>query len=182
MLAYGDALAIALLRKRRGLAAIEFYRKHDSKWSTKTVKDVMTSDRSKMPVAVLSNCKIADAIPKLLGSHTGVVAVLNDKGHLVDALTDSDIQLLSKISRPDIATVDEALTEANCEHDRKSVLSLGLCVVLEDEFVVDAVLKMTNSGQRGCFVANGNGDCVGFLSLAECFQAGVLPVVFKDVN
>ena len=138
--ALGDALAIALLR-RRGFDETKFKLFHPGgKLGAilKTATDLMQTDQA-MPL-VKSGTAMADALLEMTSKNLGCVGVVDSKGHLIGMLTDGDLRrVVATGVVPDI--IDDAMTKTplvvECNTLAASVLQTMNTKKITQIFVVD---------------------------------------------
>lgn len=164
MIAYGDALAVALL-KRIGLTAEDFGVYHPGgKLGKKLLKvsDVM-HEYDDLPI-VSSDTTMDQAILTLSEKNLGCVLIIDDNQVLKGVITDGDLkrhmdsELLSKTAG--------------------SVMSLNPKTIESSALAVDAVNIMTHDENH--YITNlvvtdeKSGNVTGLIRLQDCFHAGIV--------
>ena len=164
MMALGDALAVALM-KRRGLTAEDFAFVHPGgligRRMTKRVRDLMHSGNS-LPV-VSPHTSLRDALVEIVEKGLGVTTVV-EKDHLVGVITDGDLKriLLSKESSNPL----EVAVADYIEHTPATVDA--------DDLVATAVRLMETNQPRPItsLVVMDRDIPVGVIHLHDCLQHG----------
>jgi arabinose-5-phosphate isomerase len=151
-LAMGDALAVALLKKR-GFTAEDFARSHPSgslgKRLLLRVSDVMhTGDR--VP-AVSAAVTLRDALLEMTDKGLGMTAIIDDERRILGIFTDGDLRrtlddgadiratLISDVMHANCKTVPEDMLAAEALHILEENKITGLLVTAEDDRLVGAL-------------------------------------------
>lgn len=159
-LALGDALAMALL-KRRGFTPQDFSRLHPGgKLGARliTVGKVMHQNEE-VPMIVEGAC-MTEALLMMTSKTFGCVGVINTSGYLKGIITDGDLRrhmsptLLESI-------VDDIMTP--------SPFTLTPSILAQE-----ALTLMNEKGITGSFVLNEEQKVCGFLHMHDCIKAGVV--------
>ena len=159
MMAYGDALAVALL-ERRGFKADDFRTYHPGGKLGSMLKKVSEIMRTGDEVpTVPEDTNLEDAIVVLSELGLGCVGVLNSTGHLSGMLTDGDIRRIVR-DRKHYKTVDEAMTK-----DPVTVESTGLAH--------SAISIMSDRNITQLFVVDDD-QCCGIIHMHDVLKAGVV--------
>jgi len=159
MMAYGDALAVALL-ERRGFKADDFRTYHPGGKLGSMLKKVSEIMRTGDEVpTVPEGTNLEDAIVVLSELGLGCVGVLNSTGHLSGMLTDGDIRRIVR-DRKHYKTVDEAMTK-----DPVTVESTGLAH--------SAISIMSDRNITQLFVVDDD-QCCGIIHMHDVLKAGVV--------
>lgn len=159
MMAYGDALAVALL-ERRGFKADDFRTYHPGGKLGSMLKKVSEIMRTGDEVpTVPEGTNLEDAIVVLSELGLGCVGVLNSTGHLSGMLTDGDIRRIVR-DRKHYKTVDEAMTQ-----DPVTVESTGLAH--------SAISIMSDRNITQLFVVDDD-QCCGIIHMHDVLKAGVV--------
>lgn len=159
MMAYGDALAVALL-ERRGFKADDFRTYHPGGKLGSMLKKVSEIMRTGDDVpTVPEGTNLEDAIVVLSELGLGCVGVLDPAGHLSGMLTDGDIRRIVR-DRKHYKTVDEAMTR-----DPVTVDSTGLAH--------SAISIMSERNITQLFVVDED-QCCGIIHMHDVLKAGVV--------
>ena len=159
MMAYGDALAVALL-ERRGFKADDFRTYHPGGKLGSMLKKVSEIMRTGDEVpTVPEGTNLEDAIVVLSELGLGCVGVLNSTGRLSGMLTDGDIRRIVR-DRKHYKTVDEAMTK-----DPVTVESTGLAH--------SAISIMSDRNITQLFVVDDD-QCCGIIHMHDVLKAGVV--------
>lgn len=159
MMALGDALAIALLR-RRGFSSEDFSVFHPGgalAARLKRVGDLMHSGDA-VPLAKPDD-KVSDALLEMTAKTFGVVGVVDDAGRLVGILTDGDLRrhmatdLLSRTVR-DVMTANPRTIGAGA-------------------LAQEALRTMNDIGITSLFIVDTKQQPIGILHMHDCLRAGV---------
>lgn len=161
MMAYGDALAVALL-ERMGLTPEQYKVFHPGgKLGQKlmSVADLMISGDD-LPI-VTNHARMDEVLITLTSKNLGAVLVLDDAGILQGLVTDGD---LKRHMAPDLLTrpVTDIMTRAP-----QSIAS--------DALAVEALNIMTHDPKRylTSLVVTDPGHTYGMIRLQDCLQAGL---------
>ncbi|MBN2283438.1 MAG: KpsF/GutQ family sugar-phosphate isomerase [Deltaproteobacteria bacterium] len=141
-LAMGDALAVALVKKKN-FSERDFYRFHPGGYLGQrlmaSVKDCMISD-DRMPL-VLSGTPSLAAIEKIDEKNLGFVLVVDEGKRLLGILTDGDVRrFVKKGTDFSKAIVDQLMTRAPKTIDQNTSLAETIEVLQRDEITTLAVL------------------------------------------
>jgi arabinose-5-phosphate isomerase len=162
-LAMGDALAVALLKKR-GFTAEDFARSHPSgslgKRLLLRVSDVMrTGDR--VP-AVSPDVSLRDALLEMTDKGLGMTAIVDADRRILGIFTDGDLRRTLDAGADIRATIIRDVMHANCKTIDQDVLAAEALHVLEQN-------KIT-----GLLVANEGGLLIGALNIHDLFREGLM--------
>jgi len=161
-LAMGDALAVALLKKRK-FGREDFALLHPGGALGRRlhlqVEDVMFSG-DKMPV-IHQNSSLHEAIVEMTGKRFGCTCVINDDGILQGIITDGDLRrLLEKTTDISNITAAEAMTR-NPKTVESSAMATEPLHVMENFNILQIV------------VVDKKGRPVGMIHLHDLLEAGV---------
>jgi arabinose-5-phosphate isomerase len=162
-LAMGDALAVALLKKR-GFTAEDFARSHPSgslgKRLLLRVSDVMrTGDR--VP-AVSPDVSLRDALLEMTDKGLGMTAIVDADRRILGIFTDGDLRRTLDAGADIRATIIRDVMHANCKTIDQDVLAAEALHVLEQN-------KIT-----GLLVADEDRLLVGALNIHDLFREGLM--------
>ena len=162
-LAMGDALAVALLKKR-GFTAEDFARSHPSgslgKRLLLRVSDVMrTGDR--VP-AVSPDVSLRDALLEMTDKGLGMTAIVDADRRVLGIFTDGDLRRTLDAGADIRATIIRDVMHANCKTIDQDVLAAEALHVLEQN-------KIT-----GLLVADEDGLLIGALNIHDLFREGLM--------
>ena len=161
MIAYGDALAVALL-ERTGLTPEQYKVFHPGgKLGQRlmTVGEIMVQGEN-LPV-VGPDCKMGEALIVLTGKNLGAVLVLDAKKKLMGIITDGD---LKRHMAPNL--LERPVTE---------IMTVNPQTITPDLLAVKALDIMTKTPGRyitSLVVVDGSETC-GIIRLQDCIQAGI---------
>lgn len=161
MIAYGDALAVALL-ERTGLTPEQYKVFHPGgKLGQRlmTVGEIMVQGEN-LPV-VGPDCKMGEALLVLTGKNLGAVLVLDAKKKLMGIITDGD---LKRHMAPNL--LERPVTE---------IMTVNPQTITPDLLAVKALDIMTKTPGRyitSLVVVDGSETC-GIIRLQDCIQAGI---------
>ncbi|XBQ17603.1 MAG: KpsF/GutQ family sugar-phosphate isomerase [Oceanicaulis sp.] len=161
MLAFGDALAVALI-EARGFTASDFARFHPGGAlgsALARAEDLMHAGED-MPL-VRTGTGMGAALIEMSGKGFGCVGVVGEDGTLAGMITDGDLR---RRMAPD-------LVETAVEH----VMTAGPATITPDTLASDALRRMT-VGERKItqlFVCDPGGRPVGLLHIHDLLRAGV---------
>lgn len=159
MMALGDALAIALLR-RRGFSSEDFSVFHPGgalAGRLKRIGDLMHTGEA-IPLASPQD-RVSDALLVMTAKTFGVVGIVADDGRLIGIVTDGDLRrhmasdLLGR-------TVGDVMTAGP--------RTIGAGALAEE-----ALRTMNENGITSLFVVDGRQCPVGILHMHDCLRAGV---------
>ena len=162
-LAFGDALAVALL-DARGFGAEDFARSHPGgalgRKLLVRIRDVMRTG-SAIP-CVLPNATVAEAIVKISEGKMGMVGVTSSENHVLGVFTDGDLRR-ALVNRPDLLklSVDAVMT-----HNPR--------VMSADKLAAEAVEIMEKHKINQILVANEYNELIGALNMHDLFKAKAL--------
>ena len=162
-LAMGDALAVALLKKR-GFTAEDFARSHPSgslgKRLLLRVSDVMhTGDR--VP-AVSEFVSLRDALLEMTDKGLGMTAIVDDEGHIQGIFTDGDLR----------RTLDAGADIR--ETQIRDVMHVDCKTVPGDMLAAEALHILEENKITGLLVAGENDELVGALNIHDLFREGLM--------
>ena len=162
-LAMGDALAVALLKKR-GFTAEDFARSHPSgslgKRLLLRVSDVMhTGDR--VP-AVGATASLRDALLEMSDKGLGMTAIVDDERRILGIFTDGDLRRTLDAGADIRETRISEVMHENCKTVPAEMLAAEALHILEEN-------KIT-----GLLVADDGGRLVGALNIHDLFREGLM--------
>ena len=162
-LAMGDALAVALLKKR-GFTAEDFARSHPSgslgKRLLLRVSDVMrTGDR--VP-AVSADVSLRDALLEMTDKGLGMTAIVDSDRRILGIYTDGDLRRTLDTGADIRATIIRDVMHTNCKTVAEDVLAAEALHILEEN-------KIT-----GLLVADDDGALIGALNIHDLFREGLM--------
>ena len=162
-LAMGDALAVALLKKR-GFTAEDFARSHPSgslgKRLLLRVSDVMhTGDR--IPV-VDKDVSLRDALLEMSAKGLGMTAIVDDANRILGIFTDGDLRRTLDAGADIRETPIRDVMHTNCKTADQDMLAAEALHMLEEN-------KIT-----GLLVINDDGILVGALNIHDLFREGLM--------
>ena len=162
-LAMGDALAVALLKKR-GFTAEDFARSHPSgslgKRLLLRVSDVMhTGDR--VP-AVSAAVSLRDALLEMTNKGLGMTAIVDDKRRILGIFTDGDLRRTLDAGADIRETGIRDVMHENCKTVPADMLAAEALHILEEN-------KIT-----GLLVADEGDRLVGALNIHDLFREGLM--------
>ena len=163
MLAMGDALAVALLKKR-GFTAEDFARSHPSgslgKRLLLRVSDVMhTGDR--IP-AVDKDVSLRDALLEMSAKGLGMTAIVDNAYRILGIFTDGDLRRTLDAGADIRETPIRDVMHTNCKTADQDMLAAEALHMLEEN-------KIT-----GLLVINDDGVLVGALNIHDLFREGLM--------
>ncbi len=162
-LAMGDALAVALLKKR-GFTAEDFARSHPSgslgKRLLLRVSDVMRSG-DRIP-AVTADVTLRDALLEMTDKGLGMTAIVDANRHILGIYTDGDLRRTLDTGADVRSTIIRDVMHADCITTGASILAAEALRVLEEN-------KITS-----LLVADEDGTLVGALNIHDLFREGLL--------
>ena len=162
-LALGDALAVALI-KRRGFKEEDFAMLHPSgalgKRLLLTVADLMhTGDE--LPV-VHMNTGVKDAVSVINLKRFGSTAVIDDNGAVVGIITDGDLRrAISKYEEPYEMKAIDIMTE-------------NPKIIAENDLAASALRIMETFSISALFVLNEQKNLVGIIHIQDLLKAGLV--------
>jgi len=162
-LAFGDALAIALL-DARGFTAEDFARSHPGgklgKQLLLHISDLMHRDEA-LP-RVPESASLGEAIIEMTRSRLGLCALVDEDGRPVGVITDGDIR----------RHVEEI---SDLKHfPARRIMTAKPKTVQPDALAAAAVELMQQKRIQGLLVTDGDGRLVGALNFQDLLQAGVV--------
>ena len=162
-LAMGDALAVALLKKR-GFTAEDFARSHPSgslgKRLLLRVSDVMRSG-DRIP-AVEPGVTLRDALLEMTDKGLGMTAIVDDQRHILGIYTDGDLRRTLDDGADIRKTLIRDVMHANCKTVGADILAAEALHILEEN-------KIT-----GLLVADDDNVLVGALNIHDLFREGLM--------
>ena len=162
-LAMGDALAVALLKKR-GFTAEDFARSHPSgslgKRLLLRVSDVMrTGDR--IP-AVRDDVSLRDALLEMTEKGLGMTAIVDAERRILGIYTDGDLRRTLDGGADIRSTVIRDVMHSNCK------------TVGEDILAAEALHMLEQNKITGLLVADDDGVLIGALNIHDLFREGLM--------
>ncbi len=162
-LAMGDALAVALLKKR-GFTAEDFARSHPSgalgKRLLLRVSDVMhTGER--IP-AVGRDVSLRDALLEMSAKGLGMTAIVDDADRILGIFTDGDLRRTLDAGADIRETPISEVMHTNCKTASQDMLAAEALHMLEEN-------KIT-----GLLVVDDDGALVGALNIHDLFREGLM--------
>ncbi len=162
-LAMGDALAVALLKKR-GFTAEDFARSHPSgnlgKRLLLRVSDVMrTGDR--VP-AVSADVTLRDALFEMTDKGLGMTAIVDARNAILGIYTDGDLRRTLDAGADVRTTLIRDVMHTGCKTTSADVLAAEALRLLEEN-------KITS-----LLVADDNGALIGALNIHDLFREGLM--------
>ncbi len=161
MIAYGDALAIALL-ERMGLTSEQYKVFHPGgKLGQKLMKvsELMVSGNDLPKIS--QNALMDEAIITLTEKNLGAVLIMDEKDSLLGIITDGD---LKRHMSPDLlkkSVIDTMTTNPkNISKDALAVEALDIMTKEQGRYITSLIV---NDGQQIC----------GMIRLQDCLQAGI---------
>jgi arabinose-5-phosphate isomerase len=162
-LAVGDALAVALL-KRRGFTAEDFARSHPAGALGRRlllyVTDVMHKDQQ-IPL-VTEAASLREALLEMTGKGLGMTAITDGDGRLIGILTDGDLR---RILNRGVDVHSARVTD---------VMTRNPKVVRADVLAAEAVQMMDKMKINGLFVVDDQHRVLGALNMHDLLRAGVV--------
>ena len=162
-LAMGDALAVALLKKR-GFTAEDFARSHPSgslgKRLLLRVSDVMHTG-GRIP-AVSASVTLRDALLEMTDKGLGMTAIVDDEQHILGIFTDGDLRRTLDAGADIRETLIRDVMHENCKTAPAEMLAAEALHILEEN-------KIT-----GLLVADDAGRLVGALNIHDLFREGLM--------
>jgi arabinose-5-phosphate isomerase len=158
MLAFGDAIAVALL-ERKGFTAQDFQVLHPGGSLGKRllrVSDLMHSG-DEMPL-VRIDARMSDALLMMTAKRFGCVGVVDAKGKLAGIITDGDLRRKMSADLP--------------EHPVTGIMTANPVTIRPQALAAEA-LGIMNARSITIIFAVEQGKPVGILHIHDCLQAGV---------
>jgi len=162
-LAMGDALAVALLKKR-GFTAEDFARSHPSgnlgKRLLLRVADVMRVGE-RVP-AISPDVTLRDALFEMTDKGLGMTAVVDAENTILGIYTDGDLRRTLDTGADVRTTVIRDVMHTNCKTTSADVLAAEALHILEEN-------KITS-----LLVGDDNGTLIGALNIHDLFREGLM--------
>ena len=162
MLAMGDALAVALLKKR-GFTAEDFARSHPSgslgKRLLLRVADVMHAG-DRVP-AVSSDVTLRDALLEMTAKGLGMTAIVDDDRRVLGIFTDGDLR----------RTLD---TGADIRETRISEVMHTSCITVDQDILAAEALHILEENKITGLLVVDKGVLVGALNIHDLFREGLM--------
>ena len=162
-LAMGDALAVALLKKR-GFTAEDFARSHPSgslgKRLLLRVADVMHTG-NRVP-AVNTSVTLRDALLEMTDKGLGMTAIVDDQHRILGIFTDGDLRRTLDEGADIRKTLISDVMHENCK------------TVPEDMLAAEALHILEENKITGLLVADADGKLVGALNIHDLFREGLM--------
>lgn len=159
MLAYGDALAMALLEKR-GFTSDDFSVFHPGGKLGKAFircEDIM-HEGSELPLVNASDA-MQSVLLTMTAKHFGCAGVVNAQGELMGVITDGDLR--------------RHMGESLLHETAVNVMSKAPVTVAPAQLAAEA-LGIMNGKSITCLFVVDNGKPVGILHVHDCLRAGVM--------
>jgi len=158
-MALGDALALALMR-RRGITPEDFHRMHPGGALGRkllTVGEIMHTGEE-MPLVRLE-ALMSEALIQMTGKGFGVVGVVDAEQRLQGIITDGDLRrhMDAKLFSKHVSRVMHPLP-----------------ISVEEGALVTAALRTMNESRITTLFVNRGGQPVGIINVHDCLRAGVL--------
>ena len=161
-LAMGDALAVALLKKR-GFTAEDFARSHPSgslgKRLLLRVSDVMHAG-DRVPV-VGAGVTLRDALLEMTDKGLGMTAIVDDDHRLLGIFTDGDLR----------RTLD---TGADIRKTRISEVMHSNCITVDPDMLAAEALHILEENKITGLLVVADGTLVGALNIHDLFREGLM--------
>lgn len=162
-LAMGDALAVALLKKR-GFTAEDFARSHPrgnlGKRLLLRVSDVMRSGE-RIP-AITADVTLRDALFEMTDKGLGMTAIVDADYKILGIYTDGDLRRTLDTGADVRKTIIRDVMHANCKTTGADVLAAEALRILEEN-------KITS-----LLVADDDGTLIGALNIHDLFREGLM--------
>jgi arabinose-5-phosphate isomerase len=162
-LAMGDALAVALLKKR-GFTAEDFARSHPSgslgKRLLLRVSDVMRSG-DRIP-AVQPDVSLRDALLEMTDKGLGMTAIVDDQRNILGIYTDGDLRRTLDDGADIRTTRIRDVMHANCK------------TVAADTLAAEALHTLEENKITGLLVADEDNVLIGALNIHDLFREGLM--------
>jgi arabinose-5-phosphate isomerase len=162
-LAMGDALAVALLKKR-GFTADDFARSHPSgnlgKRLLLRVSDVMRTGE-RVP-AVTADVTLRDALFEMTDKGLGMTAIVDAENKILGIYTDGDLRRTLDTGADVRTTLIRDVMHTNCKTTHADVLAAEALHMLEEN-------KITS-----LLVGDDNGTLIGALNIHDLFREGLM--------
>lgn len=157
-MAIGDALALALMR-RRGVTPEAFHRLHPGGALGRkllTVGEIMHSG-DEIPL-VQEGTLMSEALMQMTGKGFGVVGIVDGRGFLTGIITDGDLR-----RHMDAELLSKQVSRVMHPHP----------VSAEEGTLVTAALRTMNASKITTLFVNRAGRPVGIINVHDCLRAGV---------
>ena len=162
-LAMGDALAVALLKKR-GFTADDFARSHPSgnlgKRLLLRVSDVMRTGE-RVP-AVTADVTLRDALFEMTDKGLGMTAIVDAANSILGIYTDGDLRRTLDAGADVRTTLIRDVMHTNCKTTHADVLAAEALRILEEN-------KITS-----LLVSDDDGTLIGALNIHDLFREGLM--------
>ena len=162
-LAMGDALAVALLKKR-GFTADDFARSHPSgnlgKRLLLRVSDVMRTGE-RVP-AVTADVTLRDALFEMTDKGLGMTAIVDADNSILGIYTDGDLRRTLDAGADVRTTLIRYVMHTNCKTTHENVLAAEALHILEEN-------KITS-----LLVSDDDGVLIGALNIHDLFREGLM--------
>ena len=162
-LAMGDALAVALLKKR-GFTADDFARSHPSgnlgKRLLLRVSDVMRTGE-RVP-AVTADVTLRDALFEMTDKGLGMTAIVDAANSILGIYTDGDLRRTLDAGADVRTTLIRDVMHTNCKTTHPDVLAAEALRILEEN-------KITS-----LLVSDDGGTLIGALNIHDLFREGLM--------
>jgi arabinose-5-phosphate isomerase len=162
MMAYGDALAVALL-ERMGLTKEQYKVFHPGgKLGQRLMKvSELMIGRDDMPVAA-ATAKMDEALLLLTGKNMGAVVIVDDAGNVAGIITDGDLK-----RHMSVGLLQENVTKIMTPNPKSIAMD---CLAAE---ALDIMTKKPGQYITSLIVTDKNGNLAGLIRLQDCIQAGL---------
>ncbi|RLA08909.1 MAG: D-arabinose 5-phosphate isomerase [Gammaproteobacteria bacterium] len=161
-LALGDALAVALLEKKR-FNADDFALSHPAgslgKKLLLKVSDIMHI-QDEIP-KVDKNVTISDAILQMSAKSLGFTAIIDEQNKIIGIFTDGDLR---RVLNQDIDIKTYKIAD---------ILSKSCTTITSDKLAVDALQLMEQKSINGLLVADNKNKLIGALNMHDILKAGI---------
>ena len=162
-LAMGDALAVALLKKR-GFTAEDFARSHPSgslgKRLLMRVSDVMRTGE-RIP-AVTEDVSLRDALLEMTDKGLGMTAIVDHERRILGIYTDGDLRRTLDTGADIRTTTIRDVMHANCK------------TISADTLAAEALHMLEENKITGLLVADDNNIIIGALNIHDLFREGLM--------
>lgn len=160
MLAYGDALAVALL-ERKGFTPEDFNVFHPGgKLGQAFIKvSGLMHGADELPLIDKSS-NMQEALLEMTAKHFGCVGVLGDSGALIGVVTDGDLR---RHMSDDLVTKQVA-----------DVMSSNPATISPNSLAAEALGVMNQKSITCLFAVDDKGKPVGIIHIHDCLRAGIL--------
>ena len=162
-LALGDALAVALLKKR-GFTAEDFARSHPSgslgKRLLLRVSDVMRTGE-RIP-AITDDVSLRDALLEMTDKGLGMTAIVDDQRRILGIYTDGDLRRTLDTGADIRTTTMREVMHTNCK------------TVSADTLAAEALRMLEENKITGLLVADDDNVIIGALNIHDLFREGLM--------